>query len=300
MFFKKFEEFINENEESFSVFSFNEDGIVEASMPFPIDDKKADHKIAIYTSTYNIGENSRGRGNYITYEKMLGDLIDSLNAQKYKNWKLFIVGDFFEPEEDLTKILTSKLDKKQYTFHNLSEPGERGKIDPEYLRNSGGTKARNKAISLGKSEGFEYFAAIDHDDVWKPDHLESMMQAFQQDPDIAFGYHRASRARVKGGKTGVYYWGAEGKTPTLFYDDVPDKIIEAPHSGIIWHGPSCQWPQYRTVPQMRSEAPKRNRIMGADEDFIRQATVGLREKKKKAVYVPKLIIRLRNAKGKLP
>jgi hypothetical protein len=104
MFFKKFEEFINENEESYSIFSFEENGIVEASMPFPVDDKKADHKIAIYTSTYNIGENSRGRGNYITYEKMLGDLIDSLNAQKYKNWKLFIVGDCFEPEEDLSLI----------------------------------------------------------------------------------------------------------------------------------------------------------------------------------------------------
>jgi hypothetical protein len=51
---------------------------------------------------------------------------------------------------------------------------------------------------------------------------------------------------------------------------------------------------------MRSEAPKRNRVMGADEDFIRQCADSLREKEKKAVYVPKLIVRLRNAKGKLP
>jgi hypothetical protein len=51
---------------------------------------------------------------------------------------------------------------------------------------------------------------------------------------------------------------------------------------------------------MRSEAPKRNRIMGADEDFIRQCHDSISSKKKKAVYVPKLVVRLRNAKGKLP
>jgi len=298
MSFKKFDQFIDKNE--LVIQSFSKDGITEATMPFPVDDKSLKDKIAIYTSTYNVAENTRGRGNHITYEKMLGDLLDSLNSQNYDNWKLFVVGDCFDPEEDLVKILKDKLKPSQYTFHNLSEPGERGKIDPQYLRNSGGTKARNKAISLAKGEGFDYFAAIDHDDVWKPDHLESMMKAFQQDQEIGFGYHRASRARVKGGKSGVYYWGAEGKTPTLYYDDVPDKIIEAPHSGIVWHGPSCGWPKYRTVPQMRSEAPKRNRVMGADEDFIRQCADSLREKEKKAVYVPKLIVRLRNAKGKLP
>lgn len=299
MSFKKFDDFIDSSD--LKIYSFGPEGqINEATMPFPVDDKMLDVKVAIYTSTYNIGENTRGRANYITYEKMLGDLIESLKNQKYKNWKLFIVGDCFQPEEELVDLLKSKLEPKQYTFHNLSEPGERGKIDPQYLRNSGGTKARNKAISLAKSEGFEYFAAIDHDDYWKPEHLEGMMKAFQQDPDIAFGYHRASRARVKGGKSGVYYWGADGKTPTLFYDDVPTKIIEAPHSGIVWHGPSCSWPKYRTVPQMKSEAPKRNRVMGADEDFIRQCHDSITEKNKKAVYVPKLVVRLRNAKGKLP
>jgi glycosyltransferase involved in cell wall biosynthesis len=298
MSFKKFEEFVDND--NLIIYSFTDEGVNEATMPFPIDDTMLKDKVAIYTSTYNIGENTRGRDKYITYEKMLGDLIESLKNQKYTNWKLFIVGDCFQPEEDLTKILKDKLKPSQYTFYNLSEPGERGKIDPEFLRNSGGTKARNKAISLAKGEGFNYLAAIDHDDFWKPDHLEGMMKAFQQDQEIAFGYHRASRARVKGGKTGVYYWGGEGKTPTLYYDDVPTKIIEAPHSGIFWHGPSCGWPKYRTVPQMRSEAPKRNRIMGADEDFIRQCHDSIIEKKKKAVYVPKLVVRLRNAKGKLP
>ena len=51
---------------------------------------------------------------------------------------------------------------------------------------------------------------------------------------------------------------------------------------------------------MKSTAPKRNRTMGADEDFIRQINDAIKGKKKKAVYVPKLLIRLRNAKGKLP
>lgn len=299
MGFKKFDDFIDGD--SFKVFSYSEDGSInEATMDFPIDDNTLKDKVAIYTSTYNVSENTQGRDKYITYKKMLGDLITSLKNQTFKNWKLFIVGDGFEPEEELRDLLKSKLKPSQYTFFNLSEPGERGKLDPSILRNSGGTKARNKAISLAKAEGFNYLAAIDHDDYWKPQHLESMMKAFQQDKDISFGYHRASRARVKGDAKGVYYWGGEAKVPTLYYDDVPDKIIEAPHSGIFWHGPSCNWPKYRTVPDMKSTAPKRNRTMGADEDFIRQINDAIKGKKKKAVYVPKLLIRLRNAKGKLP
>lgn len=298
MLFKKFNEFLQESK--YRIFSFNGDSIVEKSMPFPVDDKTLTDKVAIYTSTYNISENNRGRSNYITYKKMLTDLLKSLKAQTYTNWKLFIVGDGFEPEEDLKEILKSTLKLNQYTFYNLPEPGERGKIDPSVLRNSGGTKARNKAISLAKSEGFKYFAAIDHDDVWKPDHLKGMVKAFQQDPDIAFAYHRGSRARVKGNKGGVYYWGSEGKTPTLYYDDVPSKIIEAPHSGIVWNGPNCGWPKYRTVPQMKSTAPKRDKEIGADEDFIRQCLDSILKKNKKAVYVPKLTVRLRNAQGKLP
>jgi glycosyltransferase involved in cell wall biosynthesis len=300
MLFKKYKDFVDDLYEDAILYSFNGEIVNEEKMDFPIDTKSLDEPIAIYTSTYNINDNGRGRANYISSEKMLKAFIDSLKGQSYKNWKLFIVGDCYEPEEELVDILKSNLDSKQYTLHNLSQPGERGKIDPKYLRNSGGVVAKNKAISLAKSEGFKYFASKDHDDIWKPNHLESMMQAFQQDPDISFGYHRASRARVKGDAKGVYYWGGEGKTPTLYYDDLPNKIIEAPHSGIVWNGPACGWPKYRNVPQMRSEAPKRNRIMGADEDFIRQCIEAMKEKEKKAIYVPKLLVRLRNAQGKLP
>jgi hypothetical protein len=298
MSFKKFNEFVDSD--NLIVYSFTEEGINEATMPFPVDDKIMDVKVAVYTSTYNIEENNRGRSNYISYDKMLTDFINSIKGQTYKNWKLFIVGDAFQPEEELVNILKKNLKPEQYTFFNMKEPGERGKIDPKYLRDSGGVKAHNEALKLAKKEGFEYFANHDHDDYWKPDHLELVMKAFQQDPEIGFGYTRGSRARVKGGKTGVYYWGGEGKVPTLYYDDIPDKIIEAPHSGIVFHGPSCGWPKYRTVPQMKSESPKRNRQMGADEDIIRQCIESLKTKKKKAVYVPKLVVRLRNAKGKLP
>jgi len=296
--FKKYKDFIESIHEDLTILTFGESTINEKSMDFPVDKKILNEPVAIYVSTYNIADNNRGRGNYITFEKMLGQLLDSIKSQTYKNWKLFITGDCFEPEEELVNILKSKLDPKQYTFHNLSKPGERGIVANELLHLSGGCAANNKGISLAKSEGFKYFAHIDHDDVWKPTHLESMMQAFQQDPDIAFGYHRSSKKRIKG--NGAYYiWGAEGRTPTLYYDDIPNKLREAPHSGIVWHGPSLGWPKYRNAEQNTKEAPKRDRPMAGDEDFIYQCVDAMKERSKKAIYVPKLLVRQRNAKGQL-
>jgi glycosyltransferase involved in cell wall biosynthesis len=297
MSFKKFNEFINE-ENQMIIQSFSKEGITEKSMPFPIDSEILKDKVAIYCSTYNIAENSRGRGEYITYDKMLSNLIDSLTAQTYTNWKLFIVGDCFEPEEDLVELLKSKLKPSQYTFHNMSKPGERGTLEGTDLRLSGGCKAKNKAISLAKGEGFNYLAHIDHDDAWKPNHLENVMQAFQQDPDVGFVYTKGAKRRVKG--SGLYYWGADESKPVLFYDDIPHKIKEAPHSGIVWHGPTVGWPKYRSVPEQKSTAPKRASGMGGDEDIIRRIVDSLVEKGKKAIYVPKLTVRLRNAQGKMP
>ena len=77
MGFKKFDDFIDGD--TFKVFSYSEDGSInEATMDFPIDDNTLKDKVAIYTSTYNVSENTQGRDKYITYKKMLGDLITSL------------------------------------------------------------------------------------------------------------------------------------------------------------------------------------------------------------------------------
>jgi glycosyltransferase involved in cell wall biosynthesis len=299
MYFKKYDEFLGED--MMIVSTFTPDGYVtEESMPFPVDNKKISAKIGIICPTYNIEDNNRGRGNYVTYKVMLNALIDGLLKQTHADWKLFIVGDCFQPEEEIVAILKDKLKPSQYTFHNLREPGERGKVPDNVLRNSAGTAAINKAISLAKSDGYEYLASIDHDDVWKPDHLETALKAFQQDPDVAFVYMRASKARSKGEGKGVYYWGGDESKPVLYFDDLPGKIIEAPHSGLVYHAPTCGWVRYRTVPEMKSSAPKRNRVMGGDEDFIRRCLDNLMTKTKKVIYMPKLTIRLRNAKGKLP
>lgn len=297
MCFKKFDKFISD-ESKMIVHTFSSEGITEESMPFPIDGKILKDKVAIYCSTYNISENQRGRGEYITYKKMLNNLLDSLKSQSYDNWKLFIVGDRFDPEEELVDLLKSKLKPSQYAFHNMSKPGERDDLEGTDLRLSGGCKAKNKAISMGKGEGFAYFAHIDHDDVWKPNHLEHVMRAFQQDPDVGFVYTKGAKRRVKG--SGSYYWGSDETTPILFYDNIPDKIKEAPHSGIVWHGPTVGWPKYRSVPEQKSSAPRRPSGMGGDEDIIRRIVGVLKDKGKKAIYVPKLTVRLRNAQGKLP
>ena len=47
MSFKKFDEFTDQ--ENLIVYSFTDEGVTEATMPFPVDDKMLKDKIAIYT-----------------------------------------------------------------------------------------------------------------------------------------------------------------------------------------------------------------------------------------------------------
>jgi glycosyltransferase involved in cell wall biosynthesis len=299
MYFKKYEDFVNED--NLIIYSFEEDGTInEKSEPFIVDTEVIKPKVGIICPTYNIDDNNRGRGNYINFKSMITAMITGLQNQSHENWKLFIMGDCFQPEEELIAILKDKLKPSQYTFFNLKEPGERGKVPDDVLRNSAGTAALNKGISLAKSEGFEYLAHIDHDDVWKPAHLELGMRAFQQDPDIAFVYTRGSKARSKGKGTGVYYWGKEYSKPVIFTEDLPGEIIGASHSSLMYHAPTCGWIKGRTVPEMKSTAPKRPKEIGGDEDFIRRCLDNLMSKSKKVAYMPTLTVRLRNAKGKLP
>ena len=176
-------------------------GIVAESLTNEID---KDLKIGIVIATHKI-ENARS--NHMDTPSVLRDCLKSIASQSYKNWKVFLVGDCYEGDEEIIKVMKECLGKN-YEYHNLSEPGERNKdISATHKKITGGTVAFNKGIRMAEAASMDIIAKIDHDDMWKNNHLDCLAKSYTQHPNAAFVFTRAAKKPVGGGtsKRILYY-----------------------------------------------------------------------------------------------
>ena len=149
-----------------------------------------DIKFAVVMPTYKITSDAgvhKTRANHMSSVDVLKDSLGSIKNQKFKNWKLFIVGDKYEDDQELKDLLSSMFKPDQYQYFNLPKPGERdSNITSEEKRLTGGIKAVNKGLDMAASAGFDYITRLDHDDKWTPNHLELLAKAYSQflDPPL--------------------------------------------------------------------------------------------------------------------
>lgn len=100
--------------------------------------------------------------------------VTSVLAQTYKNFELIIVGDSCT---DNTSELLSKIDDPRLKFVNLSKRQRRYPISVENHWFVGGSVPANKALDLAKGQ---WIARNDDDDIWTPDHLETLLRFAQK------------------------------------------------------------------------------------------------------------------------
>ena len=96
--------------------------------------------------------------------------LDSVFNQKYKNFKIFLIGDKYENEDEINNIV-SLYDKEKIFFKNLSYAKERDNYTGWELWSYGGVNAINISVDVALSEGYEFLCHLDHDDYWSEDHL---------------------------------------------------------------------------------------------------------------------------------
>lgn len=224
-----------------SVYRLHKDG-VWTGVPEP---EKRDRVQVMYTDLYNlyleIGnlEAAEIRKTFIqdkpfgiilpTYQRRDGKIpsllkkaLDSIFAQTYKNFKVYIIGDNYTPRGELSEIVSNYPSQSIY-YENLSKAVEREKYlnNPLALWSAGGTFATNYGISKAEKDGIQYICFLDHDDVWMPNHLQLIHEA------ILTTNAQWICTKTAIGETGTYLPRIETDKPIIEYLPKPKKLIKS-------------------------------------------------------------------------
>lgn len=98
--------------------------------------------------------------------------LSSVLSQLHTDYKVLLIGDKYEDEEELRSVASMVPSEKLY-LENLPYAAERERYPQggAALWASGGLNAMNRAIEVGLEMGITHFCHLDHDDMWSPDHL---------------------------------------------------------------------------------------------------------------------------------
>lgn len=136
-------------------------------------------KLAVIIATY-----CRSNGKTPGY---LTRICRNLEAQTYQDFKVFIVGDCYSKPDEFNAICFKyKTNGHDITYINQDTHFRIGIKRPENRWRCGGAKARAKGVEMAIAEGYDYYLHLDDDDVWKPRHIESYVDALKQYPSVDF------------------------------------------------------------------------------------------------------------------
>jgi glycosyltransferase involved in cell wall biosynthesis len=113
---------------------------------------------------------------FLNANKFIQEAIESVFAQTYNNWELFLVDD--GSTDGSTQIALRYAEQHPEKVHYLEHRGH---------QNRGMSASRNLGISHAKGE---YIAFLDADDVWLPHKLEQQVAILDSHPDAAMLYGR--------------------------------------------------------------------------------------------------------------
>lgn len=106
--------------------------------------------------------------------------LDSIFAQDYQNFKVFVIGDRYENNDEFVEICSSYDNERMY-YENLPVAAERDKYTDKWLVwKYGGCAANNYGINKSVEMGYDYVCHLDHDDEWEPNHLSSLKMGIER------------------------------------------------------------------------------------------------------------------------
>lgn len=201
-------------------------------------------KFAITMCTYY-----RADGNSSSYLKRA---LDSIANQTYQEYKIFLIGDKYEKNDEFENICKSFPYPEKIFYTNLSEAKERDYFtDKMLVWKFGGVNAINIAIDKSIEEGFNYICHLDHDDYYSTDHLETIKKAFEDTNCSWLCTHATYRnnvlPKISSINPYVDYYPQEGNvahsSTCVNFKDLPikyqtytkgDPLTCSPSDGLMW------------------------------------------------------------------
>ena len=107
--------------------------------------------------------------------------------QKYTNWDIIIIGDKYEPENELLTIINNykQSDNKIIYINNKN-------VERDYIKNkinlwncAGGT-SMNLGLKYARENNYKYYCHLDDDDYWTEDHLLLISQNYTKYENCIF------------------------------------------------------------------------------------------------------------------
>lgn len=247
-----------------------------------------DVKFGIMMITYQ-----RSDGNTPKYIK---EAIDSVKSQNYKNWKIYLVGDDYDNNEEFEDI-ASHAPKDKIWHQNMDLPGERLRFEGNDLWHCGSNAGANLALEQMKKDGMQWTTRLDHDDVWTPDHLSNFSKVIKNWPEVKFMGSVSKVARFMGNGKGQYFRPDKGQNDD-FTTNTP-KIRDCWHSALCWNIKDINL-RYRNVREQMLTEPVRDEPRGGDKDMVDRLMMTCNDKNYSWMMVPKASVKYRNKIGRLP
>jgi glycosyltransferase involved in cell wall biosynthesis len=231
--------------------------------------------------------------------KYLKETVQSLLDQKHDNWKLYLIGDDYENEEELAEIL-AMVPKNKLVYENLDLPGERLRFKGHDLWLSGSNGAANIALKKMKGDGIEWFARLDHDDYWKPDHLTNFAKAIGDNDNLKFMSSGSVVKRYKSGSDSYIRPVVMENGGVSYSPKNVNTLKDCWHSALCWNIKDLGNLQYRNVREQMLTEPVRDEPRGGDRDMIERLMMACKDKNYDWMLIPEKTVLYRNKKGQLP
>jgi len=245
-------------------------------------------KFGIIVSTYKRKDGST--------PKMLKEALESVKSQNYKNYKIYLMGDDYEGDEEIKPII-DMFENEQISYENLQLPGERLKFKSTDLWMSGSNHAANIAVNKALSESCNYIVRLDHDDIWTTRHLQVLAKAITKWKDVKFlGTTTLVRRYKENG--GSYTRPRPGVVKSIRYNNI-NYIIDVSHSSMCWHANEFKDMKYRNVREQKLSEPIQPIPVGADVDMLRRIKMHCVENNQRWMILPLVTVLYRNKKGQV-
>lgn len=114
--------------------------------------------------------------------------LESIKKQTYQNFKVYLIGDCYESNDEFEYLATSIIPKEKIFFENLPIAVERDRYPDggAPLWRCGGINAANYGNKKCYNDGINYICQLDHDDYWDAMHLEIIAHTIKLTNDSSF------------------------------------------------------------------------------------------------------------------